>query len=307
MTQDLTVSPRGDVSAPVAAVSETAATLSAILRAAADPKTDVEKIERLMAMHERLKAQQAKEEFNRAMKACQADMKPVFRDAENPHTRSRYARLESIDAAIKPVYTAYGFSLSFSEIPEQGDSDNIVIRCNVMHDAGHSEPYALRGGLDTTGAKGTSTKTSIQGLGSTISYLRRYLKLMIFDVTLVSEDNDGSGGLRGTLTKQEVASLQDFLNQAADPALAESKFLGYMKQKALADIPRADYQRAFNFLRDKARQKAERAQQRAQQGPPADLFDYKEWPENLPSEPDWLRVAGKVYKRGDTGYQEWKA
>ena len=38
--------------------------------------------------------------------------------------------------------------------------------------------------------------------------------------------------------------------------------------------------------------------------PPANLQDLSEFPET--SEPDWCKVKGVIYRRGDTGYREWK-
>ena len=71
---------------------EAAALMATIARAASDPSIDVEKLERLMAMHERIKAGQAEQAFADAMSKAQAEMPQVFRDAENSHTKSRHPR-----------------------------------------------------------------------------------------------------------------------------------------------------------------------------------------------------------------------
>lgn len=172
--------------------------MSMIERAARDPQVDIDKLERLFALQERMLAQNRKTAYNSAMAAVQAKIKPVWRDAINKQTGSPYATLEAISDAITPIVTSEGFSLSYdtAECPTPG---YIRIVCDVMHSAGHTEKnkhFDLP--LDDAGLKGNTNKTPIQASGSTISYGRRYLKCMIFDITLTNEDNDGQEPERKT-------------------------------------------------------------------------------------------------------------
>src|SRR6185312_16869960 len=97
----------------LAPVSEAAALIQVIERAARDPSIDMDKMERLLAMQERIFARNAEIAFNDAMRAVQAEMPRIQRDANNQQTSSKYARLETINKKITPVYTQHGFSLSF--------------------------------------------------------------------------------------------------------------------------------------------------------------------------------------------------
>ena len=165
--------------------------LAMIERAARDPSIDIDKLERLFALHRESQAQERKTAYNAAMSRAQAAIKPVYRDAINKQTGSPYATLEAISDAITPIITAEGFSLSYdtADCPIPG---YIRILCDVMHSAGHTEKgkhFDLP--LDDAGLKGNPNKTPIQASGSTVSYGRRYIKCMIFDVTLTNEDNDG--------------------------------------------------------------------------------------------------------------------
>jgi len=164
--------------------------MSMIERAARDPAVDIDKLERLFALRERMVAEEKKTAYNAAMSIVQAKIKPVYRDAMNQSTNSAYARLETISDAITPIYTAEGFSLSF-DTADSPKADHIRIVCEVMHSAGHSQFKHFDLALDNVGLKGNPNKTAIQASGSTISYGRRYLKLMVFDVVLTNEDNDG--------------------------------------------------------------------------------------------------------------------
>lgn len=163
-----------------------------IERAAADPNVDVEKMERLFALQERLLARQAEEDFNNAMSKVQSEIEPIVRDAKNSHTQSAYARLETIHAAIVPIYTRHRFSLKFgtADSPRQ---DEVRITCKVSR-GGHTEPHQADLPYDLTGAKGTANKPRVQAYGSSLSYGRRYLTLLIFNVPLKNEDDDGNAG-----------------------------------------------------------------------------------------------------------------
>jgi hypothetical protein len=167
--------------------------LNFISAASRDPSVDVSKFESLLRMQREIIADDAKLQFNRAMAQVQREMTPVVRDANNEQTRSKYARLETIDAMMRPCYTAHGFSLSFDQVPSE-DPSAIRISCEVAHEGGFSRTYHLESTLDSVGAKGNVNKTPLHALGSTMSYLRRYLTSMIFHVVLVNDDDDGNLG-----------------------------------------------------------------------------------------------------------------
>lgn len=175
-----------------AATNESTAMLTMIQRAATDPAFDADKMQKMMEMYERHTDRTAAAAFNAAMVRAQAEIGPVFRDKFNAQTSSSYAALESIDRKISPVYTAHGFSLSFGT----GDSalvGHIRTLCDCMHEAGHTKQYHVDLPIDSAGIKGSVNKTGVHAAGSTFSYARRYLTMMIFNVVLTNEDDDGNG------------------------------------------------------------------------------------------------------------------
>ena len=118
--------------------------LNVIAQAATDPSFDLDRLERLFGMARQVKADEAKEAFQAAMAQAQAEMPSVVKDRENSHLKSKYAQLEAIDDAIRPVYTRHGFSLMFSQRAAEQAGD-IVIVCTVLHKAGHSVTEELPG------------------------------------------------------------------------------------------------------------------------------------------------------------------
>jgi hypothetical protein len=149
---------------------------------------------------------QAKIEFDEAMAECQAEMADVriIKNATNKQTNSSYANHEIICAAIKPIYTRHGFRLSFSEGKAEIESE-IRITCAVTHKKGHTEKFWIDLPADGAGIKGSVNKTPIHAKGSTFSYGRRYLTLMIFDLATY-DDNDGnqSGNQNGSQSEPQA-------------------------------------------------------------------------------------------------------
>jgi hypothetical protein len=228
--------------------SNAGALLNIIERAAFDPNVDISRLEMLFEMQRKVLADEAKIAFEQAMTAAQAEMLPVVRDAENKHTKTRYAKLEAIDAAIRPVYTKFGLSLSFNQ--NEAEKGSVSVTCKVGHVRGHSETYMLTGGLDNVGSGGNANKTPIQALGSSVSYLRRYLTCMIFNVTLTNEDNDGNAARVGTrtITETQKETLIELMQRTnADTG----RFLKYCGVDTLDELSMSEYPRALGSLKKK--------------------------------------------------------
>jgi hypothetical protein len=173
--------------------SETATIVNAITQAALNPDVDVEKMERLWAMHEKIADRDAETAFNQAMTAAQSDMGRISADAVNPQTRSHYATYAQLDRYLRPIYTKHGFSLSFNT-GKSDKPDYIHVLCYVSHSAGHTRPYEVEMPADGKGAKGGDVMTKTHATGSAMSYGMRYLLKLIFNVAIGEDDDDGNGG-----------------------------------------------------------------------------------------------------------------
>jgi hypothetical protein len=172
----------------------------AIIRAAQDDTIDIAKLQALLDMQRQVANDRSKRMFNTAMASAQAEMLPVVRDAMNVHTKSKYARLETIDGQMRPIYTAHGFSVRYGSqsCPREGW---MRITITISHSGGHWEENYLDAPPDDVGARGNVNKTPIMSVGSSVTYLRRYLLCMAFNIVLADDlapDDDGqSGGSTG--------------------------------------------------------------------------------------------------------------
>lgn len=221
-----------------------------LIAAAIDKGMTVESMGKLLELEEKYKAGKAREAFNRDMNIAQSMMPVVAKTRTNSHTKSRYAELSAVIETIRPIYTAQGFSLSFGT--EKCDLPNhIRLTCDVFHKDGHTKRYAGDFALDGVGSAGNANKTMIQATGSTISYGRRYLTLMIFNVA-VADDTDGNDENR-TITPDQIGEINDLIgkcDQAGKP-VNYAGFLTWLSISSLEDLPMTQFGKAIYHLTQK--------------------------------------------------------
>ena len=213
--------------------------MEVIAAAAKDPNVDIAKMQALLEMRRQIVKDNAAIAFNVAMGAAQAEMTPVTRDAVNESNKSRYARLETIDAVIRPIYTRHGFALTFNS--PVTDSTGVTVSCTALHSDGHSKDYTLAGGIDTMGPAGKPNKTSIQGLGSSVSYLKRYLTCMVFNIQLRNEDDDADSA--DPISQEQAWAIRDMLDTLAMEPKRLERFWSWAEATAPENIQRRNYER----------------------------------------------------------------
>src|SRR5215470_5282415 len=234
--------------------------LALIERVVLDPHADVEKLDRMMAMYERLKAKEAELAFNRAKGRILKKLagikivknRPVLSDIDNGKQRGaveafKYAPLEEIDKHLRPLLAEEQMDLSYSDEP--WDGGGILVRGRLKHlPGGHYEDSLMPAPPDTTGGK-----SNVQAVGSTNSYLRRYIACNIFNIVVVGDDDDGNGG---TIDEAEVKTIMALIKKAK----VGPKYLKYMKARsveeagsleaAVATIAARDYRKAISTLEE---------------------------------------------------------
>jgi len=235
--------------------TETAAVISMIAQAARDPSVDIDKLERLILMRERMEAKAAEAAFNEAMTAAQSEMRAVAADSANPSTKSKYASYFALDRAVRPIYTAHGFALSFNT--GDGAPDNCVrILCDVSC-GGHTRRYHFDMPADGMGAKGGAVMTRTHAAGSAATYGRRYLLLMIFNIAIGNDatDDDGNGAAggrgQGTITDEQARDISLLITETKSDL---TKFIKFFKIETLPELPAQRFAQAVAMLDAKRRQ-----------------------------------------------------
>lgn len=217
-------------SVAVAGTTESSALISMIERAARDPNVDIEKMERLFQMHERVEQRRAVQAYNAAMSAAQEAMPAVIKNKTNDHTKAKYADLFAIADECLPVIHRHGFGLSFSEC-KATEPNCMGIACRASHNGGHAETYVFNVPLDVAGSQGKVNKTSTQAYGSTFTYGRRYATCGVFNIIITDRDGNPTSE---TITDEQAEQIKDALDAAG---ISIQQFARKYKLEKIADLP----------------------------------------------------------------------
>jgi hypothetical protein len=245
---------------PLARPMDSASTVLALIeRVALDPGADAEKLQRMAAMYEALKAKEAELAFNAAKGRILKKLagirivknRSVLNEVDNAKPQTgigeafKYAPLEEIDKHLRPLLAEEEMDLSYSDEPAMGGG--LRIRGRLKHlPGGYYEDSFMPAPPDTTGGK-----SDVQAVGSTNSYLRRYVACNIFNIVVVGDDDDGNGG---TIDEAQSRTILSLIKKAK----VGPKFLKYMKAQsveeagslkaAVATIATRDYRKAIITL-----------------------------------------------------------
>lgn len=162
--------------------SEVAAIIQVIERAAMNPNVDIDKMERLLQMQERVIERNAKAAFNAAFARMQPDLPAIEKNGKS--NNGAYGLWEDIQGGIQPVLAKHGFALSFKTKVEQ---DAITVTAILHHEEGHDDSTDLKLPTDKSGSK-----NAVQAVGSSVSYGKRYAACALLNIRVGGEDDDGS-------------------------------------------------------------------------------------------------------------------
>lgn len=184
--------------------------LSTISRLALDPRCDMDKLERLIALQDRMEAKSALESFNAAFAEMQCEMPSVEKRTQNSHTKKMYADLDDINYAVRPVMAKFGFGVSFKVKNNDGAVKIIGI---LMHKAGHREETEMILPLD----KGAQ-RSAVQEVGSTTTYGKRYVMCALLNITSGDDvDNDGyKDTVDPLVTPAQAKQVQTLLDKCSE-------------------------------------------------------------------------------------------
>ena len=116
--------------------------------------------------------------LNAALVAALGELRNVAKNAVNPHFKSKFATLDSILDATRPILAKHGLALSQEPVFEDGMA-GVVTR--IIHTSGESRESKLVLPM---------RDQSAQGAGSAITYARRYSAAAVLGIAS-EEDEDG--------------------------------------------------------------------------------------------------------------------
>lgn len=251
MTEHSTTAKGEIVEAEPAIAPAPAITPMQMLQIAVEKGTDIEQLDKLMSLHERWEANEARKAFVAAKAAFKAEApkltknKHVGFDSRSGGARTDYKHTTLDHAAdlLSPVLSRHG--LTYSWETEQAEGGLIKVTCVLTHVMGHSERVTLQAGPDQSG-----NKNNIQAVGSTVTYLERYTLLSALGMA-TGEDTDGMGPVDLIDAEQKDTLIGLMKEVEADVP----KFLKYLGVSAIDELPAAAYGQAVTALEAKRRAK----------------------------------------------------
>lgn len=115
-------------------------------------------------------------EIASALCKLQIRIEDASANAENKHLKNSYANLQSILETIRGPMSAVG--LSFTQLPSYSE-DTVYLETVLMHSSGEW--------MASTSAC-PLTKKDAQGVGATLTYLRRYALASLVGITQADDD-----------------------------------------------------------------------------------------------------------------------
>lgn len=214
--------------------------------------TDV--LEKLIALHERFEATEARKAFNNAVADAKAEI-PVIEKTQHVTFDHRsgdgqtdywHEDLATIAKTIDPILGAHGLSYRYRSAQADG---RVIVTCILSHRLGYSEETTLTAAPDASGKKNT-----IQQVGSTITYLQRYtLKLALGLAAGRDDDGVSSGEPVEALGDDQLRNLNELIDVAIDRGNWQRadyvrRFLTHMRVERIEDIPPSGYKKAVSAI-----------------------------------------------------------
>jgi ERF superfamily len=211
----------------------------------------VEGLERLLAMRERLKAEQARSAFVHAVAqfqgACPIIAKgAVVRDKAGKE-RYRYASLESIVKQVGPLLRASELTYRIDTRIEEGQATALIAICIITHRDGHSESSEFRVPIDRD-----SFMSEPQKFGAASTYAKRYAFCNSLGILTGDQDTDARPSTATTaqdrLSPAQLTELRSLMREAGAD---EGKFCNYLKIQSIAELEASRFAPACAALRKK--------------------------------------------------------
>lgn len=240
--------------------AEAANVLNVIERAALNPDINVEKLEKLLDMQDRVMANQARIAFDEAFAAMQEEMpeidkrgKIIIMDKNNKEQviqSTPFALWDDINKHIKPILAKHGFGLRFTT--GLHESGKLTVTAILSHKRGHREETTMALPHDSTGSK-----NAVQAIGSSTTYGKRYAACALLNITTRGEDDDGAeAGGPEKITEAQAERLRKLIEETGSDLI---KFCQWAKIDALPSLPQERFDTAIKMLQSKPKKGAANA------------------------------------------------
>lgn len=222
-------------------------TIAIIERAAKDPSIDIDKMERLLGMAERLESRHAEKQFIAAFNRLQRRLPTIVAKTVIPN-RGKYQKFEDIMDEIGPILQDEGFTVSFTMDFKES---RIIETCHLKHVGGHSQSnsFAVRVGKADTETQADCKAATTAKRNALLNALN-----IVIRQDCLTEENDASleGDPFAKVTPAQAEELERRVHATNSHAAAFLKFAG---AGTFADIAANKYAELDAMLKRKEKSK----------------------------------------------------
>lgn len=181
--------------------------MGALINAAMNPDIDADKMERMLAMYERMEARKAKVEFDEALAAMLPEIPEIGKTgvatSSGDKLLYKFAKWDQMNRIIRPILQKHGFALTFrTQEHEKG-----VLVTGVLSRGGHSETTSLLQSLESA----SSAMNANQARGNAVSYGKRYTAAALLNIITTDEEDNDAQESQGPLSEQQVTRIREML------------------------------------------------------------------------------------------------
>ena len=148
-----------------------------------------------------------------ALAKAQHDVENASKNAKNPHFKSKYADLAELLNTVRPVFSGHGLAIVQMPSFENGIAS---VETLISHSSGEWISSICHAPV---------SKQDAQGVGSAITYLRRYSLAAMCGIAQEDDDANSAVGYREPVQKpKELPTLDDERFNHAVAAVEGGKF-----------------------------------------------------------------------------------
>lgn len=234
---------------------EGAANVSSLVRLAIERGVEVEVLERLVALQERVTERNARAAFFEAVASFQDECPEISKSRKaDIATKSgakfsyTYAPLEEITRTIRPALRKHGLSYSWDVSSDGGKVMTVV--CVLRHIDGHEERATFPVPVESGGRM-----SDAQANGGALTYGKRQSLTSVLGLTTADDDRDGAGGKKqpDPISMQQADAIDALLHETGSD---RAKFFKWLGVESIADMNAEHYKSAVTALEEKKGRKA---------------------------------------------------
>ena len=229
--------------------------VAVMLQNAIEKGLNVESLEKLMALHERHEANQARKAFAEAFADFQRECPVVqhsrtasFVSKKGAKIKYSYAEIDKIAATVVPFLSKHGLSYSWDS-SFSPDGKLLTAICTLRHKDGHAQMATFACPVEEN-----DMRSGAQNAKAALTFAQRVALIQVLGLTTAESDVDGEqGAAEGTYSYIKPEQIGELERVIASAGADMTRFLAWIGAPRLDDIRAADYDKAMQALAAKAK------------------------------------------------------